>query len=170
MGLKHPALQQLSLVLFVTLDDARASVAKAAYNKKGTVCPCCAQIAKVYTRKLNSALAQFLIWIVRSYEDNPRWIHIREFPMIQNRRGGGDFAKLVHYGLLEQRPNEDDKSKRTSGQWKPTQKANDFVHKRIKVPEYVQLYDNFVQDFAAKEIDIEAALGQQFDYSELMSR
>lgn len=170
MTLVHPKLQSLSLVGAVTVDDARRQVERAAYDKKGGSCPCCGQQVKVYTRHINSALAQFLIWIVRSYEDNPRWIHIREFPMIQNRRGGGDFAKLVHYGLLEQQPNEEDKSKRTSGYWKPTQKANDFVHKRIRLPEYVQLYDNFVQGFAAKQVDIEHCLGQQFDYSELMSR
>jgi hypothetical protein len=170
MTLKHPHIQSMSLVGVVMLEDARRLVEQQAQAKDGTHCPCCGQLAKVYTRRLNSALAQFLIWIVRSYEDTPRWIHIREFPMIQNRRGGGDFAKLTFWNLLEQHANEDDKTKRTSGYWKPTQLANDFVHKRTRLPEYVQLYDNHVQGFAAKTVDIEMCLGQQFDYKELMSR
>lgn len=170
MTLKHPNLQSLSLESAVTLGDARTQVEQRAHSKGGGHCPCCGQLVKVYTRRLNSALAQFLVWIVRSYEDTPRWIHIREFPMIQNRRGGGDFAKLTFWSLLEQKPNDDDPTKRTSGLWKPLQLANDFVYKRTRLPEYVQLYDNHVQGFAAKTIDIEMALGQQFDYAELMSR
>lgn len=169
MALKHPDLQPLPEDYSMSVGRIYVEV-NAQKEGPGVACPCCGQRCKVYTRRINSALARFLIWLVRSYEENPRWIHIREFPMIQNRRGGGDFAKLVHFGLLEQQSNEDDRTKRTSGYWKPLQKANDFVYRRIDLPVYVRLYDNIPQGFSDTRITIEQCLGQQFNYEELMSR
>lgn len=142
---------------------------KAENDKTGTPCPCCGQICKLYRRHINAPMARFLIWLVRSYEQNPRWVHLKQFPMIQNRRGGGDYGKLMHWGLVEQKPNTDDPDKRTSGEWRPTPKGIEFARQRISIPEALFLYDNVLQGFSDKKTDIVGALGQEFSYQELMS-
>lgn len=153
-----------------TVQDARdKTMAKAENDKAGTCCPCCGQRCKVYKRHLNANMARFLIWIVRSYEQNPRWITLKEFPLMSNRRGGNDYAKLAHWKLIEQKPNTDDPDKRTSGEWRPTPKGIEFAHLRVSVPDAVFLYDNVVQGFSDHKTDITTALGKEFSYSELMA-
>ncbi len=94
------------------------------YAEKGVRCPCCKQYVKVYRRVLGSQMARWLIWLVRTWEQTdkarygstPRfafdrrfeegtdvgvWVYIRQSPV-----RGGDYAKLIHWGLVEQKPNE----------------------------------------------------------------
>jgi len=169
MTIKHPEFAHHNTAQ--TVQAARdKTMVKAENDKTGTSCPCCGQLCKVYKRTLNAPLARFLIWIVRAYEHDPRWIHLRQFPMIQNRRGGGDYGKLVHWELLKQKPNDDDPDKRTSGEWRPTPQGIEFVHLRLSVPDAVFLYDNVLQGFSDQKTAITTALGKEFSYSELMSR
>lgn len=169
MTIHHPVFDRVRVAPEV--EAARQKTMREAENAPaGALCPCCGQVCKVYKRHINSPMARFLIWLVRSYEELPRWIHLKQFPMIQNRRGGGDYGKLVHWGLIEQKPNHDEPDKRTSGEWRPTPKGIEFVHRRISVPDAVFLYDNIRQGFSDIKIDIDFALGQEFSYQELMSK
>lgn len=141
--------------------------------RKGAHCPCCKQHVKIYRRPLGSQMARWLIWLVRVYEalpDLPKghngirgWIDIRESPV-----RGGDYAKLVHWDLAENRANVDPEL-RTSGLWRPTPKGIDFVQRRIVVPSHVELYDNHPLGFSEEMIGIDAALGKWFNYEELMN-
>lgn len=167
MTIQHP---EFDKPVSPDVQAARTKTMTKAENEPGGArCPCCGQVCKVYKRHINSPMARFLIWLVRSYEQRPRWIHLKQFPMIQNRRGGGDYGKLVHWGLVEQKPNTDDPDKRTSGEWRPTPKGIEFAHMRITVPDAVFLYDNVLQGFSDKKVDIQHALGTEFSYQELMS-
>jgi hypothetical protein len=168
MTIHHPEFSKHNTAQSVqTARDA--TMLKAENDKSGTACPCCGQWCKLYRRTLNASMARFLIWLVRSYQDNPRWVTIKEFPLMSNRRGGNDYSKLAHWKLIEQKANTDDPTKRTSGEWRPTPKGIEFAHQRISVPNAVFLYDGICQGFSDKSTDIVAALGKEFNYQELMS-
>lgn len=134
-------------------------------RNEGVECPCCGQFAKIYRRALNSQMACWLIWLVREAErapEGPGWVDVKRSPV-----RGGDYAKLVHWGLIEQCPNDND-AKRTSGLWRPTDHGVAFALGRVQVPSHVYIYANKVEGFANKFIGIEDALGARFDYAELM--
>ena len=147
---------------------------------KGARCPCCKQYVKIYKRVLGSQMARWLIWLVRTFEQLPEyaptmlanppaplrkigWVDIRQSPV-----RGGDYAKLVHWGLVEQKQNNSEKDTKDSGLWRPTFRGIDFVHRRIMVPSHVYLYDNIKLKEEPRKIMIDDALGKKFSYSELM--
>lgn len=153
-----------------TLTQAQAFVQ--AKREEGVYCPCCGQLCKVYKRTIYAGMAHFLIWLVLEYESRMReglqgslWIDILDGPP----QRGGDFAKMAHWGLIEQMAN-DDETKRTSRFWRPTQHGVDFVHARITIPKQVHLYNNDVVGFSSERFDIRDALGKKFNYQELMSK
>jgi len=149
-----------------SLDRARLKVQQNLGT--GIECPCCRQFCKIYKRKLNSGMARSLIWLVRTYLRGKDWINVpKRAPgyVVSNR----DYAKLAHWELIEQMPNTDP-TKRTSGMWRPTQGGIDFVFGRISVAARVHLYNNEVVGFSSKRTTIEEALGDKFDYQELMSQ
>jgi hypothetical protein len=129
---------------------------------KGVTCPCCNQYCKLYKRALNSGMALWLIELVKKHEHAQDWVDVRTIDL-----RGGDYAKLVHWGLTENKSN-DDLTKRTSGFWRPTQDGIDFAYKRLQVLSHVMLYNNIVVEFDGDYITIDEALGEKFDYSELM--
>lgn len=136
----------------------------------GVTCPCCGQYCKVYHRALNAPMVRFLIWLVKEFEsrgDAKTWVNVNDGPLIQHRKGGGDFAKMVHWGLIEQMANIDD-TKRSSGYWRPTQSGIDFVYNKIDVPKKVLLYLNEPVGYSAAHITVREALGTKFNYRELM--
>lgn len=126
----------------------------------GTNCPCCGQYAKVYKRKLNSAAA---IGLIRLYKLGKGYHHVSKLGISGS---GGSFALLRHWGLIEAKENEDD-GKRCSGLWRITKSGIDFVTDMTFAHEYVILYNNNIIDYDG-EIGIKRALGNKFDYYELM--
>ena len=149
----------------------------------GAKCPCCNQFARVYKRKLNVSMARFLIWLVRSeaktlsvmasvnrtqqgtYKTSDRqnlWTDIRKCEV-----RGGDYAKLVHWGLARAKVNDDTK-KRTSGFWQTTKLGRRFAYREVSLPSHVFLYDSQVIGYFDTRITIDQALGERFDYRELM--
>jgi hypothetical protein len=136
--------------------------------KQGAYCPCCKQHVKVYRRALGSQMVRWLIWLVRVFEQLPKtadggWVNIKESPV-----RGGDYGKLVHWGVVESRSNSDP-ALRTSGLWRPTAKGIDFVQQRIALPSHVVLYNNEIMAFSDETIKIREALGKRFDFAELMN-
>lgn len=58
-----------------------------------------------------------------------------------------------------------------SGFHRITQRGRDFAHGRVVVPKYVHVYNGeYVNVFSDETISIEQALGEAFDYRELMGR
>jgi hypothetical protein len=153
-----------------TLDEAKAYVL--AHRDDGVECPCCGKSRKVYERTIYSGMARFLIWLVREYQrreelklEGGLWVDSLEGPP----QRGGDFAKMAHWGLIEQMAN-DDETKRTSRFWRPTAKGAAFVHGLITISKRVRLFDNVVIGFSEERFDIRDALGKKFDYKELMEQ
>lgn len=145
-------------------DNARAHLK--AHAAEGTSCPVCEQFVKLYKRKLNSAQAYALIGLVRIWIKSPD-DYVQFTGKHKYRDGGGDFAKLRFWGLIEEKQNDDDK-KRNSGYWKPTVKGCNFVNNKIRVASHVIILMGKVEGFTEETIDITDALGDKFDYTELM--
>lgn len=155
-----------------TLAQARGHVQKHLNPDRpleGVKCPCCGQLCKLYKRKLNHAMAKGLIWLVGATTPRGPFVHISTAPMIQGRPGGGDFGKLAYFDLVEDKPNDDDPSKRCSGFWRPSELGVLFVGMRAAVPAYVWAFNQVVYGAAEQRISILDALGTHFDYEELMS-
>ena len=76
-----------------------------------TICPCCAQTAKLYKRKLGSVMAKGLILLYHRANEmkTPGPIHITEYFQSLGKKsgvpssalGGGDVSKLRYWKLLQ---------------------------------------------------------------------
>lgn len=147
-----------------TLIEARKIVE--AGREHGVKCPCCDQFAKEYRRKLSSLMARGLIWCVAEYIQKQDWIHVNsKAPRFMIK--GGDFAQLLHWGLIIRKPN-DKSEKHSSGLYMPTTQGIAFARSKITVPAYVYLYNSKVHGFDKEETDIVTSLGKHFDYEELI--
>lgn len=141
------------------LSEARAEVF--ARIDEGSACPCCDQHVKVYARPLYNVMGAWLIWAARCGET----VHVREGPAVR----GGDFAKLVHWGLMEAVGGA------RTGRWDVTHLGHAFVAGEIKVPSHVYLYNGRIwrrsgdDGFSSKLVSILDVLGTKFDYAELMA-
>lgn len=147
-----------------TLEDAKQYTRE--HWEKGVRCPCCDQLVKLYKRPLYSTIAADLI---RLYKLNHSEYHHIAKILGNNRSGGGDFAKLIYWELVEELEKDpEDTTARTSGMWKITQKGKDFVKDMVNVPSHALIYDGRFLGFTKETIDIKQALGKKFDYEELM--
>ena len=133
--------------------------------RKGTRCPCCGQMVKLYRRKMYAAVIRDLIGLYHRRHDH--FHHVSTF-CYNKKSGGGDFAKLRYWGLIEEKTEPGNPFKRKSGYWKITEIGIAFVENRAFCPQYVLVYNQRARYFEGENIDIEQALGEQFNYQELM--
>lgn len=141
---------------------------------RGVKCPCCGQYARVYKRRLNYAMAYGLYLVYEYFHLRARapepWLHV---PRYLNGKGvvarGGDFAKLVHWGLLEAKEGERPDGSARIGYYRLTPEGVAFVENRSRVPTYLYFYDGEVLDRDDKTVSMPEALGDHFDYAELMA-
>jgi hypothetical protein len=148
---------------FRTLIDARAQV-RAALDEGGT-CPCCDQYARRYKRKLNASMAAALCWMWGRGRD--RWITVPEVApawLLKAR----EYPKLALWGLIEAKPNASADHKRASGVWRVTDLGAEFVQGCRNAPRFAFVYNGEVDALSQEQTDIRAALGDRFDYAELM--
>jgi len=158
----------------MSLGDARAWLR--ARVQEGAECPCCRQFAKSYDRKLPSASARLLIALYR-YDDAEG----REFvylPPLLDRFGatilkgtphqGGYGTLSHHWGLIEAQPGEREDGSNRVGYWRVTDLGREFALERATVPKYARLYGNRLLGLHGEPISIQDALGNKFNYRELM--
>ena len=152
----------------MNLLEARDHVAR--NREDGVFCPCCGSYCKVYSRKLYGKIAYFLWWLVKAYENDPRWYHIDEALAELTLLGArGDYHKLHYWGLIEAKKDVDPEEK-DPGYWRPTQVGIDFVYCRLRLPEIALVYMNKVIGWSEKMVDMAEALGKKWNYAELMGR
>jgi len=140
----------------------------------GAACPCCTQFAKVYKRKLNGAMAYVLILVSRY--DGSDWIHVPSYINEQTKSPSvaaavrGDWAKLTHWGLLEELAGERPDGSTRVGYYKITENGRRFTRDQLRVPRHIWIYDGRSLDRKDTEtVSIVEVLGKKFNYSELMS-
>ena len=144
----------------ITIEEAKSYLRKKL--DKGITCPCCNQTVKMYKVKLTTGMAQVLI----KFYKNKGWKHpIEDFKTIN-----GDYAKLRHWGLVEKHGGEHESDVKSNGLWRITLKGIDFIQGSVKVPEKIKLYNNNFYGFDGdKMITIRQALGNKFDFEELIN-
>lgn len=153
-----------------TIEDARNYINSQIKRGKAAKCPACTQTVKIYKRKIYTTMATSLINL---YKLSPTlsYHHISEIEANRNTGGGGDFAKLVYWGLVQEAPKEMEiTGKRTSGFWKITEMGKAFVEDRLKVPEYMHVYNKRLLRTTGDRVGIRDVLGEGFDYKGLMSQ
>jgi hypothetical protein len=126
---------------------------------------------KLYKRKLNSFMAYALLLIDRYFRqpNAKEWLHVPSY-LIEQNATDRECAKLRYWGLIEEMPEGRDDGSPHAGFYKITELGKRFVAREVTVPMYIHLYNGEVvkrRDF--ETIDIYAALGEKFNYSELMS-
>jgi hypothetical protein len=153
-----------------TLDQAREEFFDKAVTTKGGTCECCERWGKVHKRPFNSGMALGIIWLVYTYRQTSAWINVPTTApraVVKNR----EFDKLELWQLAVRKANVD-KTKRDSGLWAPTQLGCDFVDEKATVKSHVWLYNSRRMPpfkFSDDPRTIRGALGNKFDYQELMA-
>ncbi len=145
-----------------TLADAQTFVLSGMWSG-GVHCPCCGQYARVYRRKLTSDMARFLIEVVLRTGPG-QWLDVTTV-----RLRGGDYAKLAYWGLIAHRA-ESPEGQKYSGQWMATHQGRLFALDRMRVPSHVLVFDarTFGYD-GSRLVSVREALGERFNYDELMA-
>ncbi len=134
---------------------------------KGSTCPCCGQLARRYRRKFTSTMARVLIELYAKNVEKPDTFWHKK--SLKYHDGAGDLGKMKHWGLTEPEPgkNEDSGSPHR-GFWRITAKGNRFVRGGIRIPRHVLIYDGHREGFSSDSTHIREAVGDAFDYDELM--
>ena len=141
----------------------------------GVSCPCCGQFAKIYRRTITSQMAKGLIRFYRAASGAvglpivlaDLFDHDRLYAVSAGK--GGDFTKLVYWGLISEVPKPDTKDTRSSGVWQLTEKGQRFVLCAEKVPKNAVVYDGQLIGLEGRMVSIRECLRSRFSYDELMS-
>lgn len=101
-------------------------------NEAHQKCPHCGQLMKIYRRAIRVPMLICLkhLWAMGAY---PAYVKAREIPGYD---GGGDFAKLRFWGLIEE------------GEplhWRITYSGLKFLSGDLRVSKYRWVYDNKIQ-------------------------
>ena len=137
-------------------------------EKKGYKCSCCGQFVKTYHRKLNSSMAQVLILIYKSGKTD--CFHVEDWLKSLNRGDlRADFHKLRYWGLLKKKIHTREDGSPRNGFYRITPSGIMFVEGKTTVQEKILIFNNEFQGFEGEQINIYQALGNKFDYKELMS-
>ena len=131
-------------------------------ERSGGICPVCNRFTKVYRRQITSSMARFLIEFWKEWQDFD-YHHVAK-----NYRRCGDYAKLHYWGLMEPRGDRPD-AKKTSGYWRITPDGLDFIRGDFIVPRFARVYDGHVLGYDGQDFTISDALGEGFNYEELMA-
>jgi len=137
----------------------------------GATCPTCNQHVKLYKRKLNSFMAYALLLIDRYFRqpDAKDCLHVPSYLISQNATDR-ECAKLRYWGLIEEMDKVRDDGSVHAGYYRITELGKKFVNRQVRVPMYVFLYNGSpVKRADVETIDIYEALGEKFNYNELMN-
>lgn len=146
----------------ITLRKAREDMRERVLSGGQTTCPCCGRFQKRYNRKLHAEMTSFLQRLVELYKEGREWIHVRHLRP-RGAKASTDGSYLVWWGLVE--PQMRDNGTRRDGYYRPTQDGIDFVDGKIKVPSYIQLYNQELVGQSGTFISIDEAV--PFDKEEL---
>lgn len=130
----------------------------------GARCPCCSQMAKVYRRTINTGMARSLIAMYLHGQDRQSWVHL---PTVIGRRSAEE-GKLRYWKLVEERPGTRDDGGH-AGFWRLTDLGRQFVAGQVTVPKYARVYNGKLLGLDGPQISIRDALGERFNYDELMA-
>lgn len=134
---------------------------------KGAKCPLCTQHAMIYPRTINSSQARDLIALYLQHERE--FAYLPDVRKLSGSRSNREESKLRWWGLLIEEPTLRPDGGR-AGWWKVTDRGEQFVLNQVRVPKTARVYDNRCLKLVGEPISIVDALGNPFDYRELMGR
>ena len=141
-----------------SLEAARSFVERRRRHGTGIKCPCCGLLNKVYSRKLNSGMARFLIRLYHAGYGHPgRPWH----KFVWSQTANGDYSKLRYWNLIEKKPD-------CEGYWRITGRGVQFVLGRIAVAKYCHVFNARAMGFSVESTTIKQALGDKFNYHDLL--
>jgi hypothetical protein len=145
----------------MTLGEARELLREKV--EEGHRCPLCTQFAKVYRRKITASMGYMLIRIYRAGGD-ANFVYL---PSLRDGNGAMDTTMTQYWGLIEEeRARREDGGR--AGWWRLTELGARFVCGQASVPKYARVYDGRRLGCAGESVTIHDALGEKFDYAELM--
>ena len=139
----------------------------------GTDCFACGRYTKLYKRTMTSAAA---LWMIKLYRINGA--EGREFvymPPKLKEIGGtasqGGYGNLgQHWELVDRKTGRREDGSTRIGFWRLNDDGRAFVLGDLLVPKHAHIYDNRVFDFDGPPWSIYDALGEDFDYNDVMNR
>lgn len=140
--------------------------------EKGCTCPACGQFVKLYKRKFNSGLAVFLINIFKMKSLTGR----NSFSSEEIRKHSGDLLRGTDYGIVrfwnvaEPVDANTSEKKKQNWNWSITERGELFVRGIQSIESHVFIYNNRLDGSSNEQINIFQALGNKFDYKELMNQ
>ena len=147
------------------IEKTRRQIRKQA-NDGGTICPVCDQHVKVYRRKVNSSMTRGLIAAYRAY--GTRFGYLQDVRRTEGETDNREESKLRYWGLMQEedawRPDGG-----RAGYWRVTDKGEMWIRKLTTVPKYAVIYNGECLRLEGQQIDISEALGDKFNYRELMN-
>lgn len=148
-----------------TIEEAKNHIKEKWHE--GVECPCCTQRVQLYHHKLGGLPLVMLCALYRhDFYNRDDYQHVSK---MDGYNGNGDFAKLRHWGLIEEMPKDpDDEVRRTSGYWKITARGRLFVENAKPVPSHAYLFDSRCFGYSEKMVTFSQALPKKFNYTELM--
>jgi len=124
--------------------------------------------------RIDSAMAFILVQMALYFmqPDAEHWLHVprflERFKGNRNDTRGGDYAKMRFWGLVEAKPEIRDDGSPRAGFWRITDFGYEFARGVLSAPRFAYTYNNQAVRFSAERIDIYRALGEKFNYAELV--
>ncbi len=117
---------------------------------------------KPYRRRLTPTMTYWLQELVNIYTHKKDWVAPKEISST-----GGDYAKMMHWGLLEADfdgdgdadPVSEGAQKRKRGKWRPTELGIQFIHGQVQVPSHIFLTGNELQGFSDQNVYVSDLIG-----------
>jgi hypothetical protein len=145
-----------------SLEHAKAWLRQRVYD--GEHCPCCGQMAKVYRRRIHHTIAVSLIAVYAlATPELDHWVHVPS-----QISPACEIGKARYWGLIEESTEPRSDGGR-AGWWRLTPHGTDFVKSRVSVRKIALIYDGRCLGFEGEQVTITDALGEKFNYNDLMA-
>lgn len=139
---------------------------------QGCRCPACGKQVKRNKYIFHHSMAELLFIAMKARKNNKTddhgWFHVENHLVSIGSKIKGVHGKLQYWGMMEQKPNDDPK-KKDSGVWRITDQGERFVRGMMSAPRAVYVYNNRIDGWDDKRINIKEALGEEFDYTKMMN-
>ena len=147
-------------------------------GKSGVRCPVCDQYARINSYNLTNRMLGSLM-ILYEHFDKTKYHHKDDIStkalevlgkQAMSSAVSGEFAKMKHWGLIEEAEKDENKDSRTSGMWRITKRGGDFVEGKIQVPSYIHIYNSTLYGFSGKMVYAVECCKNKFSYKELLNK
>lgn len=157
-----------------TIRDAAAAVESGRWGKKGIICPCCGQLAKVYRRSITRSMAKVMVAMYDANREEPTgWRDVPEVlrltPYLRGPASqGGDWGKLVYWGLVERWAEDRGDGSTRCGKARLTDLGISFLRRKATVQRYAYVYDSECVGLGGPDVGIDDSLPRDFNFQDIL--